>query len=91
MLVQEIVKFAAVDFIHTDRYGEIPTVIFPVINAALKQIFDCDVLNTVHRISLARAGLPVCEDGHDTLVEDQVKNGSNLEEVKLFVTVVLVE
>ena len=91
VLVQKIIKFAAVDFIHTDRYGEIPTVILPVINAALKQIFDCDVLNTVHCICLARAGLPVSKDGNNTLVEDQVKNRSDLEEVKFFVAVVLVE
>ena len=42
-------------------------------------------------VSLARACLAVSEDSHDSLVEDEVHDGSNLEEVELLIGVVLIK
>lgn len=36
MVVEQVINFASVDFIHRDRYREVPLVVLPVVNAALK-------------------------------------------------------
>jgi hypothetical protein len=51
VLVQKIVKFASINFIHRDCNSEVPLMIFPVVNPSLEQIFNGYALQTVHSVS----------------------------------------
>ena len=61
VLVEQVVELAAVDFVHTDRYGEIAAVVLPVIDATFEQIFNSNILQTVHGEGFARASLSIGE------------------------------
>ena len=65
--------------------------ILPVVNAPFEKVLDSDILNAIHGVSFARTSLTVSEDGHDTLVEDKIEDGSDLEKVQLLVSVMLIE
>uniref|UniRef100_A0A7S3CME7 Uncharacterized protein n=1 Tax=Strombidium rassoulzadegani TaxID=1082188 RepID=A0A7S3CME7_9SPIT len=85
MVVEQIVELAAVDLVHGDGDSEISLMILPVVDAPFEQVFNRYALDAVHGVGLARARLPVSEDGHHALVEDEVEYGAHLEEVELLV------
>ena len=85
MVIQQIVDFASVYFIHGYSDGEVPLMILPIINTALKKIFDCNALNAVHRVGLARASLAVGKDCYYALIENQVKDRTHLIKVQFFI------
>lgn len=85
MVVEQVVELSAVDLVHRHCDGEVSLVVFPVVDASFEEVLYSDVLDPVHGVSLARASLSVGKDGHDSLVEDQVEDGSHLEKVKLLI------
>ena len=91
VVVEQIVQLAAVDLVHGHGDSEVTRVVLPVVDTALKQILHSDRLNAVHSVRLAGARLTIRKDCDDTLVEDEVKNGTHLEEVELLVGVVLIK
>jgi len=72
VFIEQVVELAAIDFVHRNGDSEVPLVVFPVVDASLEQVFNSYTLQSIHRVRLARASLPVSEDSNDALVEDQV-------------------
>ena len=81
MIVEQIVEFASINFVHRHSNSKVPLVILPVVNASLEQILNSHALKTVHRISFTRASLSIGENSDDSLVENEVKNWPNLIEI----------
>ena len=91
VIIQEVIELASVNLVHGHGDSEVSRVVLPVVDATLEEVLDSNRLNTIHRVRLATAGLTVSENGDDTSVEDQVEDGTNLEEIELFIRVVLIE
>ena len=78
MLVQKIVEFSSINFIHGNGDSKISLMILPVVNTSLKKILDSDALQAVHSISLSRPSLTVGKNGYNSLVENKVHYRSDL-------------
>lgn len=78
MLVQKIVEFSSINFIHGNGDSKISLMILPVVNTSLKKILDSDALQAVHCISLSRPSLTVGKNGYNSLVENKVHYRSDL-------------
>ena len=91
MIIEKIVDFATVNFVHGYGDSEIPLVILPIIDTAFKKIFYCNALNAVHGVGLARASLTIGKDRYYTLIENQVKDRTHLVEVELFIALPFAE
>ena len=65
--------------------------VFPVINASFKEIFDSNRLNSIHSVSFTGTSLTISKNSYNTLVEYQIENRPNLEEVQLLICVMLIE
>lgn len=78
MIIQKIVEFASIYFVHRDSDCKISLMIFPVVNSSFEEIFNCYILNSIHCISFSRSCLTICKNGDNTLIEYQVKNRTNL-------------
>jgi len=89
VVVEQVVNFASINFIHGDSHGEVSLVILPVVDTTLKQVLHCIVLKALHRECLARARLPVGENGDRARVEDQVEDGFHTEPIQLLIRLVL--
>lgn len=89
MIIKKIVNLATVNFIHRNCYCKITLMVFPVVNTSIKKIFDGDILQTIHRISLSWASLTISKDSYDTLIENKIQNWSDLEKVKLFIGLIV--
>ena len=53
MIVEQVIDFTAIDFIHGDGHGEVSLIILPVVYATLEQILNGKVLQTLHRERLS--------------------------------------
>ena len=53
MIVEQVIDFTAIYFIHRDSHGEVSLIVLPVIYATLKQILNGKVLQTLHREGLS--------------------------------------
>ena len=91
MIVEKIVNFASINFIHRDCNSKISLMVFPIIDASFKKIFNSYTLKTVHCVCFTRASLTVSKNSDTTLVEYQIENRPDLIEVKLFTGLVLAE
>ena len=85
VIIEQIVYFSAVDFVHGYGDSEVPLVVLPVVDSSLEQIFDSDALNAIHGVSFSRSSLTVREYGHNSLVENQIENWAHLVEIELFI------
>ena len=53
VVVEQVVNFTSVNFVHGDSHGEVSLVILPVVDTPLEQVLDCIVLKALHRECLA--------------------------------------
>jgi hypothetical protein len=53
VIIQKIVKFSTIYFIHGYGNSKVSLVVLPIVDSSLKEIFDSDALKTVHGISFA--------------------------------------
>ena len=91
MVIKQIVDFTSIDLVHGDCHGEVALVVLPVVDSALEQVLHRQVLQALHRVGLARAGLPIGKNGDSPRVEDQVEDGLHTEAVQFLVAFVLAE
>lgn len=53
MIVKQVINFTTIYFIHRNSDGKVSLVVLPVIDAALEQILNGEVLQTLHCESLS--------------------------------------
>jgi hypothetical protein len=53
VVVQQVVELASVNFVHRDGNSEVSLVILKVSNASIEKVSDGQLLEPLHRISLA--------------------------------------
>ena len=79
MVVQQIVDLAPIDLIHGHSHCKVPLIVLPIVNASFEEVLDGQVLEALHRVGLAGAGLSVGENCDGACVEYKVKNGFHTE------------
>lgn len=70
MIVKQVVNLSPVDLVHRNRDGKVALHILPVVDAALEQVSDCELLQTLHGKCLTRTCLSVCEDCNRPCIEN---------------------
>jgi len=70
VVVQQVENFAAVNLIHSNCHSEISLVTLPVIYAARKKVFNCELLKALHGESFSRTGLPISENCDSPCIKD---------------------
>ena len=51
MLVEQIIYLTTVNFIHGDSDSKVPLSVLPVVDPSFKEVFNCNTLKAVHRVS----------------------------------------
>lgn len=74
MVIQQVVNFAPVNFIHRNCYCEIPLSILPVMDSTVEKVSDCQLLQPLHRECFSGSGLPIRKNGDSASVEDVVED-----------------
>ena len=77
MIVQQIVNFTSINFIHGHSHCKVATSVLPVIDASVEQICDSELLEALHRIRLTGASLAICENRDCSGVENQIEDGTD--------------
>lgn len=85
MVVQQVVQLSAVYLVHGHSDCEVASCVLPVVDSPVKQVRYRQLLQALHRVGLARAGLAVCEYGYSASIEYQVKDGLNTALVELLI------
>lgn len=91
VIVEQVVDFTAIDFIHWYSHGEVSLIVLPVVDTALEQVLHSVVLKTLHGESLTGTCLTVSENCDGARVEDEVKDGLNAKTIELFIWLRLAE
>lgn len=76
VIVQKVKDFIAVDFVHGNSDCKVPLVVLPVVNTALKQVLNRQVLESLHCECFPGTSLAISKDSQRASVEDIVEDGS---------------
>jgi hypothetical protein len=83
MVVEQVIYFIAVNFIHRNSNCKVALIVLPVVNAALKQVLNGKTLQPLHGVSFPGTSLTVSEDCNRASVEHIVQYRAQRVFVKL--------
>jgi hypothetical protein len=91
VVVEQVINFAPIDFVHGHGHSEITLVALPVVYSSVEQVGDRQLLEALHSESLSGARLPVGKNSYSAGVKYQIKNGADRVVVEVFVAFVFSE
>lgn len=89
VIIQQIINFATIYFIHRNSDSEISLCILPIMNSPVEQVSHSQLLKSLHSESLSRSCLPVSEYRNSSCVENEVEDRFDTAVVKFIVSFIM--
>jgi len=77
MVIQQVIELPSIDLIHGNGHCIVPLLLLKVVYSFIKQVFDGQLLQSLHRERFPRACLSIGKDSDDSLVENHINDRSD--------------